>query len=423
MKLSHSKLNTIMSCPMSYYLNYVQGITLKKTKNAFAIGSAVHWGIEHSTEDLTEYWNQNFATKDNYTTEQLLAESMVHGYLKHKDEIFNQILTDEETTQKEDVLDEIHELTVTAPLKSYRFEKPHDFLGIIDLLLVTEKGFVVIDYKTSSQTPDWNKYLDQIYRYIFLLKHEFPDIPVYKIGIINLRKASLRQKQKENDVDFLNRLKFEYELNESNYINVHVYDPNKLDENLINRYIENLSREADAAETIDDNKLFFINYANADGMYGKSDYWDIFYHTPDAYLLYKIRDYIYDELEEDFTTSRDCNKLDLKTIEESNILNHYYDYKKEVLNNSNLIGFNVDNELQKVYLKTMLKEDEFEKEKESVIEMIKPIFTDLSEEKVKSISEKIFKINTYKKFNEVINKINSIEDENSLLSYFESLGN
>ena len=89
MKLSHSKLSTILSCPMTYYLSYIEGIQPIEEKAALAIGSAVHWGIEHNTEDLTEYYHSE---ESQYTREQLLSEAMVHGYFKHKEEIFNQKL-------------------------------------------------------------------------------------------------------------------------------------------------------------------------------------------------------------------------------------------------------------------------------------------------------------------------------------------
>ena len=76
MKLSHSKLSTILSCPMSYYLSYEQGIALKDVKPALSIGSAVHYGIEHNTDDLTEYYNKSagFKSRDNFTRDQLIAE-------------------------------------------------------------------------------------------------------------------------------------------------------------------------------------------------------------------------------------------------------------------------------------------------------------------------------------------------------------
>lgn len=376
--LSHSKLNTIMTCPMSYYLNYEQGISLKQTKSAFALGSAVHWGIEHNTEDLTEYWDKDFRTKDNYTKEQLLAEAMVHGYLKQKDNLFNEILTDPETGEKLEILDEIHELALEEVLPSKRYDGGYNFVGIIDLLLLTNKGFIIIDYKTSSTVPEWDKYLDQIYRYEYLLSKKFPEEPIVGVGIINLRKAAIRQKNNENEVDFLNRLKFEYELNEANYISSHMFRSRDIDMNLLNKYIENLRLEADTAQTIVDNKMYFINYSNAINMYGKSDYYDIFYHTPEAYKLYKIRDLIWDNSLEEFRNDRDCNELDMQTIDfTKKILNHYKDFleltneflEKEnikVFNREELLayitasGYDVDNDLYNLYVTTYFKQKENE---------------------------------------------------------------
>jgi len=363
---------------MSYYLNYEQGISLKQPKSSFALGSAVHWGIEHNTEDLTEYWNKDFRTKDNYTKEQLLAEAMVHGYLKQKDSLFNEILTDPETGEKLEILDEIHELALEEVLPSKRYEGGYNFVGIIDLLLLTNKGFIIIDYKTSSTVPEWDKYLDQIYRYEYLLFKKFPEEPIVGVGIINLRKAAIRQKNNENEIDFLNRLKFEYELNEANYISSHMFRSRDIDMNLLNKYIENLRLEADTAQTIVDNKMYFINYSNAINMYGKSDYYDIFYHTPEAYKLYKIRDLIWDNSLEEFRNDRDCNELDMQTIDfTKKILNHYKDFleltneflEKEninVFNREELLayvttsGYVIDNDLYNLYVSTYFKQKENE---------------------------------------------------------------
>lgn len=331
MKLSHSKLSTILSCPMTYYLSYEQGITKKIEKSALAIGSAVHWGIEHNTDDLTEYYKQNgdFKSQTNFTSDQLLSEAMVYGYLKHKDNLFNQILTDPVTNEKLNLVDESHELYINADLDSFRFQTPHEFVGIVDLLLLTNKGFIVIDYKTSSGIPNWENYLDQIYRYIFLLKKNFPDVPIVKVGIVNIRKTAIRQKKTENEQQFYNRLKFEYDVNDENYVNYHEYPMETLSQTAIKDYIKNLSVMADTAETIVDSKNFYINYNAANNQYGKSDYWDIFYKTPDAYLLYKIQDKIWDDNNFEMVTSRDCVPLDMKVIDQlpKPILNKYETFK------------------------------------------------------------------------------------------------
>lgn len=322
MNLSHTKLNCILTCPASYYLKYIQGISLARVKPALAIGSAVHWGIEHNIEDLSEYYGEGHA----YGRDEWLSESMVHGYLKHKDEIFEQILTDT-NGKKMELLSEEHELRLTTKLKSIRFEN-HDFLGIIDLLLLTDKGFVVVDYKTSTYAPDWDAYLEQIYRYVYLLRQEFPEMPVVKIGVINLRKTSIKQKKSETDEQFINRLKFEYDLNDENLINYHEFLPEDLNEQLLNGYINNLSLMADMAQVIDESKCWFINFGAANGQYGKSDYWDIFYHTLDAHYLYKIRDTILsiENGEVVKQTSRDCLPIDMTVLDNNKVLNHYEQY-------------------------------------------------------------------------------------------------
>ena len=325
MKLSHSKLSTILTCPMTYYLQYVQGITKKVEKSALSVGSAVHWGIEHNTEDLTEYFN---LPMEEYTRDHLLAEAMVHGYFKHKNELFKKILFDSTTNENLKLEDEQHEIYITGQLSSNKFKENHDFVGIIDLLLLTDKGFVLIDYKTSTYEPQWDNYLDQIYRYIFLLRSEFPDIPIVKIGIINIRKTAIRQKKNENFDEFLRRMKFEYDINDENYINYHEFPVSSLNEKYITDYIANLSNMADTAQIILDNQSYFINYGAANGMYGKSDYWDIFYHTPNAHYLYSIKDHILNPDTGIIEEIRDCVPIDMETINSKSVLNKYELFKK-----------------------------------------------------------------------------------------------
>lgn len=370
MKLSHSKLSTILSCPMTYYLCYIQGIYKLVEKPALAIGSAVHWGIEHDSEDLTEYFKTHgsFKNRDAYTRDQHLAEAMVHGYLKHKDEIFEQILTCPKTGEKLTLLEETHELYVTGKLKSYlKGLEYHDFVGIVDLLLLTDKGFIILDYKTSSQTPNWDDYLEQLYRYIMLIQTTFPEIPICKICIVNIRKTGIRQKKNETDFQFMQRMRFEYELNDENYVNYHEYDPSAFDERLVGEYIKNLGKMCDLAHMIDENKTFFINYANAVGQYGKSEYWDIFYHTPDAHVLYGISDKVWSDEEKQIVTYRNCVPLDMQVIEHNNCLNKYALFKSQIPLNFNSLNkdrlfeelrakFRTDDYLLELYWTTFIKE-------------------------------------------------------------------
>lgn len=366
-KWSHSKLSCLLKNPAEYYLSYVLGVEPKEEKTALALGSAVHWGIEHNTDDLSEYYKENgtFKQKDNYTKDQLLAEAMVHGYLKHKEELFEKILTDS-MGKKLELLEETHEVFLSGKLKSKFSEVDfHEFIGIVDLLLLTNKGFILIDYKTSSQIPDWDKYLDQLYRYIFLLRENFPTVPIVKIAIINLRKSMIRIKKNETQQQFFNRLKFEYELNDENYINYHEYLPETFNESLIKDYIDSLSTMCDNGYMIDKHKLFYINFSDAaNGAYGKSQFYDIFYKTPDAYVLYNISDKIFDDETNSFLNKRSCTQFDLDNIFNSNCLNKYEKYKNirksfsadsgisftEYLNKNHIVDNNLLSQYEKTYV-------------------------------------------------------------------------
>jgi len=334
MKLSHSKLQLLLKDPMSYHLKYDLGISQIETKPALRLGSAVHWGLEHGTDCLDEYYGNT----DNYTDEQGLAEAMVSAYINNKDEIFDLILTslDEKgSAVKLKMLDEQHEVFINSKLPSFKDpEHLHEFIGIADLLIETDKGLILIDYKTSSTEPSWDGYLEQIYRYIFMLKHVYPDKPVCKIGIVNLRKTRMRQKTNETTRNYYQRMKDEYLNNPWDYLYVHMYKPEDLNKELLDAYVENLSRMADAAETIVKNKLFYINFG-AQNDYGKAEYYDIFYHTPGAFCLYNITDTILDDKNciktEKDGGRRPCTELDIKSIDDMSVLNKYTRFRDVTL--------------------------------------------------------------------------------------------
>ena len=73
----------------------------------------------------------------------------------------------------------------------------------------------------------------------------------------------------------------------------------------------------------------YINYPAAVNQYGRTEFYDIFYHTPDAHLLYKISDYVWNEETEKFDEVRDCVPLDMEVIDYSNCLNKYSMFKEE----------------------------------------------------------------------------------------------
>ena len=372
---SHSRLNTILDNPKEYWLSYKKGIKLKIEKAALTLGTAVHAGLELGTDDLTDYYNQfgSFEQRNAYTDEQLLAESMVGAFLKRKEAIFADILKDNETGDILPLVDEYHELDLTVEIESKKFETPHKFKGIIDLLLLTEKGFILLDYKTSSRDVDWDNYKSQLIKYLILLKKNFPDVEVYKIGIINIKKTGIRRKKDENNESYRRRIQAEYELDENKLIDYHIYTRDEFKEDEIERFTQNLSEMMDTAKSIEDNELFFINYSNIVGLYGKSAYYDIFYKTKDCYVLYKIRDKVFDEDTQEFTKERDCVPLDMEVIEKENVLNNFGVFKEQATeifktipkDKDKLFGklkedWLTDDDLLEKYWDTMEKLDEIE---------------------------------------------------------------
>lgn len=343
---SHSKLTLLITDPMSYHVKYECGIKPAQKKEALSLGSAVHWGLQNGTADLDGYYHpEDVAAGEvpaEYTDEQGLAEAMVQAYLDNKEWVFDEILTDKDGSRAELLEDEMHEITLSSPLSSYTHPKePHNFIGIADLILRTDRGFILIDYKTSSRDPDWSKYLEQIYTYVWMLRTNFPDTPVYRIGIVNLRKSAKKRHVNESAKDYYARIKQEYLDDPKSKIVVHMYDPDTdLDERFVKSFIENLSREADAGEIIVNNKSYFINY-DAQTAFGKSDYYDIYYGTPDAYTLYNIKDTILGD-DGKVTTAdeggeRPCNQLDIDSIEDETVLNKYEVFKSEVIRITDLL--------------------------------------------------------------------------------------
>lgn len=351
---SHSSLNELLNNPAEYYLDRIAGIKPKQEKTALSMGSAVHWGLEHGTSNLQEYYNEkgNFRQWNNYSDEQCMAECIVEAYLKIKDNIYADILKDEETGEQLEVIEELHELTLTTHIESTKFKDGHDFLGILDLLFLTNKGFVLVDYKTGSKKVDYDKYKSQLFKYIHALDYNFPDVPLYKLAVIYLGKASIRRKRDENDYSFRRRIKMEYDLNEDNLIESHVYDRSEFDKNQLENYIVNLSQLMDNARMIKENGLYYINYSNIEGMYGPSPYYDIFYKTKDNYALYFIKDTIYDEFDDKLTDYRNCKPIDMMVLDGKKLLNKYNTFKEET-EKLVLEGYNTQdklfNELKKKY--------------------------------------------------------------------------
>ena len=368
MTFSHSKLSCCLNNPMDYNLNYKLGIHIKEKPKYFSVGSAMHWGFENNTEDLTQWFKENgtIEQQTTYSIEQEQAEAMCHGYFHNINEIMDEVLKDYDSGEKLEVIAEYHELELHSKLKSLKNpDVEYDFMGIIDLLFLTNKGFIIEDYKSSSEIPDFEKYLDQIYRYRYLLNDAFPDVPVYKIGIINIVKSRIKKLNNENDIQFRERWKKQYEQYPSHLINIHQFENEKLDNKAFEEYILNFRKQADLANSIDENGLYFINYNNAKEPY-KSEYYDIYFNIPNAYLEYNIKDTILDIDSKKIINVRDCVSSDMQVISTDNVLCKYKQYEFEKLTNLELD----DDEFRKYIHSKYVVEDELLDVYESTFDFI-----------------------------------------------------
>lgn len=280
MNLSASRIGTIFDCPRKYKYSYVDYITPVGKKDALEIGSAVHWGIENNTSDLTEYFK-----KVEFTLPQLLAESMTNCYLRERDKIKAKIFEGLDIPEK-DIM-EYHEFEITASLTSKMF-KPHSLLGIVDLMYVTPQGVIIVDYKTSSQKPNYDDYLPQIYTYKYLVEDFFKDLglKVIRMAIINIRKAGIRQTQKETIDDFKKRLTEEYILNSETYLDTYIFREEGLDEEGFSNFLENLTQQGDFLQAIVKTGLYPMNFG-ACNKYGSCEFRPLCMNQPGAMELFK----------------------------------------------------------------------------------------------------------------------------------------
>lgn len=307
---SHSKINLLLEDIYSYFLNYIYKIAPHKKSNALQIGEAVHYALENDSSDLNSFFKENgtLEQKHSYSYEQALSESLAECYLEQKDEIIKNILGDAK------ILEEFKEEKFEVELRN----SSHKFLGIIDLLLKTDKGWIIVDYKTTSKTPNFDDYLEQLYRYCFLLNRKFGE-PIYKIAIISLRKASIRQRANENLESFKRRLVLEYKEKADEYITYHIFDSEKdshiFNEEVLESYYENLEIMIKMCGDLTEMDYYPINYSKALSVYGKSTFYDFIYWNPENIKnSYYIKDKWYDAEFDEIKDEREITDFDLEII-------------------------------------------------------------------------------------------------------------
>ena len=177
MRLSKSKINTYLKCPLEFKFQYVDEIEVEPNKYMI-LGTDVH--------SIAETFADKFGDElDNVNIENemlKIADELDIGYdldehVENLSSFFRQVFVDEDYrlfSQEEYLLDETHR-----------------FSGICDIILEDENGdLIVIDYKTGNSSS-FSKYRRELCYYKLLVENVY-DRNVSKVGVFFTKNGRLR---------------------------------------------------------------------------------------------------------------------------------------------------------------------------------------------------------------------------------------
>ncbi|WP_295112317.1 PD-(D/E)XK nuclease family protein [uncultured Methanobrevibacter sp.] len=177
MKLSKSKVNSYLKCPLEFKFQYIDEIEVPQNKY-MALGSYVHL----IAEKFTEKFGDNIEDVD--TTNELLkiAYDLDIGYdlTSHIDNLgsfFDEVFVEEN-----------YKLFSN---EEYLLDEKNRFSGICDIILEDENGdLVVIDYKTS-KSSSFSKYRLELCYYKLLVENVY-NREVSSVGVFFTKNGKLR---------------------------------------------------------------------------------------------------------------------------------------------------------------------------------------------------------------------------------------
>lgn len=192
MKLSKSKVNTYLKCPLEFKFQYIDEIEVPQNKY-MALGSDVHLVAEKFAEkfgdDLDDINIENELLKIAHDedigydlTEHLdnLGSFFKRIFVENKYKLFSQ--------------------------EEYLIDEDHRFSGICDIILEDENGeLIVIDYKTS-KSSSFSKYRRELCYYKLLVENVYGKT-VSQVGVYFTKNDKLRLLEicdEENKRKYLN---------------------------------------------------------------------------------------------------------------------------------------------------------------------------------------------------------------------------
>ena len=177
MRLSKSKVNSYLKCPLEFKFQYIDEIEVPQNKY-MALGSDVHLIAEKFTEkfgdDIVEIDTRNELLK--------IAHDLDIGYdlTEHIDNL--------ESFFEEVFVENNYKLFSN---EEYLHDEKYRFSGICDIILEDENGdLVVIDYKTS-KSSSFSKYRLELCYYKLLVENVY-NKNVSSVGVFFTKNGRLR---------------------------------------------------------------------------------------------------------------------------------------------------------------------------------------------------------------------------------------
>ena len=177
MKLSKSKVNTYLKCPLEFKFQYIDEIEVPQNKY-MVLGSDVHLIAEKFADEFGD-------ELDNVDIENELLK------IAHREEISYDL-----TLHLDNLGSFFREVFIENDYRlfsqeEYLHDEKHRFSGICDIILEDENGdLVVIDYKTSNSSS-FSRYRLELCYYKLLVENVYGKT-VSKVGIFFTKNGRLR---------------------------------------------------------------------------------------------------------------------------------------------------------------------------------------------------------------------------------------
>lgn len=177
MKLSKSKINTYLKCPLEFKFQYIDEIEAKPNKY-MALGTDVHLIAETFADRFGDELEDVKIENELYKiAHELNLNYDLDNHIENLGSFFKEVFVDGDYK--------------LYSQEEYLIDENHRFSGICDIILEDENGdLVVIDYKTSNSNS-FSKYRRELCYYKLLVENVY-EKEVSTVGVFFTKNGRLR---------------------------------------------------------------------------------------------------------------------------------------------------------------------------------------------------------------------------------------